>query len=103
MNRFFLLSAVLLIGGTAAFAQATPGVTKRQVNQQARIQEGVRSGELTGREAARLQMRQAKIRRDKQQAKADGVVTPAERAKLQKEQNRASRAIYRQKHDAQKR
>jgi hypothetical protein len=103
MNRLFLLSAALLIGGATALAQATPGVTKRQVNQQARIQEGVRSGELTGREAARLQARQAKIQHDKRRAKADGVVTPAERARLHAEQNRASRAIHRQKHDAQKR
>ena len=35
-------------------------------------------------------------------AKSDGVVTPAERAKLQREENRTSRDIYRQKHDEQK-
>jgi len=36
-------------------------------------------------------------------AKADGQVTAAERAKLRRDQNRASRDIYKQKHDAQKR
>jgi hypothetical protein len=35
--------------------------------------------------------------------KADGKFTPAERAKINREQNRTSRAIYRQKHDAQHR
>ena len=36
-------------------------------------------------------------------AKADGKVTAQERAKLRREENRTSRAIYRQKHDAQTR
>jgi hypothetical protein len=32
-------------------------------------------------------------------AKADGKVTPAERAKLRRDQNKASRDIYRLKHN----
>ena len=80
---------------------ATPGVTERQVNQQERIKEGVKSGELNKRETRRLEMREAKIQHDKKVAKSDGVVTSGERAKLQREENRTSRAIYRQKHDAQ--
>ncbi len=50
-----------------------------------------------------MEARQAKIQHDKKVAKADGVVTPAERTKLNREQNVASRKIYRQKHDAQRR
>lgn len=104
MHRATGLAAIMLLAGTVALSQtATPRVTHRQVKQQARIADGVKSGELTKREAVRLEARQAKIARDKARAKADGVVTPAERAKLAREQNRASRAIYRQKHDGQKR
>jgi hypothetical protein len=73
------------------------------VNQQKRIGNGVRSGELTRPEARRLERRQARIAYDKAKAKSDGVVTAEERAKLAREQNRASRSIARQKHDAQKR
>ena len=96
----FVLAFVTL--ASAGFAQTkTPEVTKRQVNQQERIEQGVKSGELTRPEAAKLEAREAKIQHDKKEAKADGVVTPAEKAKLNREENRSSRAIYRQKHDAQ--
>lgn len=104
MKKLITLFVILCFAGAASFAQtATPKVKKRQVNQQARIKEGVKSGELTKKEGVRLEMQQKKIAKDKQKAKADGVVTPAERAKLHHEQNKASRKIYRQKHDGQKR
>lgn len=77
----------------------TPGVNKRQRNQQRRIGQGIKSGQLTPGEAARLEAREAKIQRDKRKAKADGTVTPAERRKLQREENRASRKIYKLKHN----
>jgi len=103
MKKVITISALFCIGMiTGLSAQQTPRVTERQVNQQERIQQGRKSGELTNREAARLELQQAKIQHDKRKAKSDGVVTPAERAKLHAEQNRASRNIYKQKHDAQK-
>lgn len=103
MKRAIILVAAVAIGVASLAAQtATPRVTKRQVQQQARIKEGVKSGELNRREVRRLEREQAKIAIDKAKAKSDGVVTPAERAKLKREQNRASRHIARQKHDAQK-
>lgn len=78
---------------------ATPNINKRQIQQQKRIGEGVRSGELTAKEAANLEMREAKIQADKREAKSDGVVTDAERARLQAQENRVSRKIYRKKHN----
>ena len=93
----------LFIAGSALAQPATPVVTERQDNQKARIHQGVKSGELTRHEAAKLRAEQRRIRAEKRMAKADGVVTPAERAKLRRDQNRASRDIYRQKHDEQKR
>jgi len=101
MKYLLLIPAVLMIAIVASAQTATPGVTERQVNQQERIGNGVKSGELTPRETRRLEAREAKIQHDKKVAKSDGVVTPAERAKLQREENRTSRAIYRQKHDKQ--
>ena len=100
MNKAIILCALLVVGSAFASAQtATPRVTKRQLKQQARIEQGVKSGELTAGETKRLEMQQGKIQRDKAKAKADGVVTPAERAKLAREQNRANRKIYRLKHN----
>lgn len=85
-----------------AFAQntATPNIDKREANQQTRIANGISSGALTAQEAANLERREAKIEADKQMAKADGKVTKAERAKLHREQDRASRKIHAKKHNA---
>ncbi len=107
MKKNFLLTALtmtFLSFTVAGMAQtATPRVSKRQVNQQERIAQGVNSGELTARETTHLEGREEKIQQDKQTAKSDGTVTPQERAQLNREENRTSRAIYRQKHDAQTR
>ena len=97
-----IVAVALACAGSAWAQTATPGIDKRQANQEKRIEQGVKSGELTKREAARLEKREAKLEANKQKAKADGIVTKQERAKLQREANRDSKAIYRQKHDAQK-
>jgi hypothetical protein len=77
----------------------TPVVRERQKNQRARIRQGVKSGELTRGEANKLRQEQKTIQAEKKMAKADGKVTPAERAQLRKDQNKASRDIYRMKHN----
>ena len=84
-----------------SYAQQTPVVNQRQRNQQARIREGVVSGDLTRTETKRLRVEQRHIRRTERRVKADGTVTPTERRKLERKQNRASRDIRRQKHDGQ--
>ncbi|MEP6701990.1 MAG: hypothetical protein ABJB04_03300 [Betaproteobacteria bacterium] len=100
--KLLTLAATLCVASTVFAQTATPVVTERQENQKARIQQGVRSGELTPREAGRLRAEQRTIRAEKRLAKADGVVTRAERARLRHHQNNASRHIRRQKHDAQR-
>ena len=63
---------VLLFAAGLTLAQsATPRVDAREQKQGARIQESVRSGELTATEAARLKGQQAKIKRDEAVAKSD--------------------------------
>jgi len=79
MRKLIILAAVMMLASGMSFSQtATPKVTKRQVNQQARIREGVKSGELTKKEAVKLEGQQAKISHDKAKAKSDGVVTERE-------------------------
>ncbi len=80
----------------------TPRVDKRETRQQKRIDKGVKSGQLTSKEANRLEKEQTKIKKDEAKAKADGKVTPRERKKLTREQNKASRDIYRLKHNQKK-
>ena len=101
-----ILIATVLVGfiSTQSHAQATtPVVKKKQEVQQKRIADGVKSGELTPQETARLEHQQAKIQHDKRVAKSDGVVTPAEKAKLHHEQKKASKHIAHQKNDGQHR
>jgi hypothetical protein len=107
------LSAVVLtlagvfaaVGASQADANRTrdPGVNQRQHNQRERIQQGVKSGELTRRETGRLAAEQRDIRQLERGYKSDGTLTDAERRDLHHEQNQASRDIYRQKHDDQDR
>ena len=109
LNTLMMAAIALTLGG-AAFAQvpvapqnplATPKIDQRQARQEKRIDQGINSGALTPKETARLDQREVKIESDKLAAKADGKVTRAERLKLTREENRASRAIKRQKHDRQ--
>ena len=91
------IAAALFCG--SAFAQT--GTVQRDVNQQERIEQGLKSGQLTTREAARLEGEEAKVERDQARALRDGTLSPAEKARLAREQNKVSRDIYREKHDAQ--
>jgi hypothetical protein len=85
-----------------AFAQAnTPRVDQRQANQEQRIDQGVASGSLTQREANRLERGQQHVDNMENRAKADGVVTRGERARLHQAQDVQSARIHRQKHDRQ--
>ncbi len=107
MNKFKTILVATVIGAITlpAFAQApapsTPNLDKREANQQRRIDQGVKSGQLTPQEAARLEKRQERLKAHEAKAKSDGVVTPQERARLQSEANRNSRVIAHEKHDRQ--
>lgn len=102
VSTLLSITFVLALGITVS-AQQTPSVDRREHRQQRRINQGVRSGSLSGREAARMERQQARTRRLEAKAKADGKVTRRERARLQHRENRTSRRIYRQKHDRNRR
>src|SRR5436190_10638080 len=101
MKKSILAAALGLAFSTGAFAQAGAGTIQRDVNQQQRIEQGLQSGQLNTREAARLEREEAKVERDQSRAMRDGNLSPAEKARLAREQNKVSRDIYREKHDAQ--
>ncbi len=100
-----LIAALALTAGGVTFAQttapSTPNLDKREVKQQKRIDQGVASGQLNAKETNRLDKREAKLASDEAAAKSDGKVTRAERKKLQREADKDSAAIHRQKHDKQ--
>ncbi len=95
------LAAIAIVLPTLAFAQATPGIDQRQANQERRIDQGVASGSLTPREANRLERGQQHVANMENRAKADGVVTRQERARISHAQNVQSERIYEQKRDRQ--
>jgi len=116
-KSLLVLAAGSLISVGAAVAQdgqnrdLDPGhprvnqVDNRQVNQQDRIANGVKSGQLTAGEAGRLERNEAAIQRQK---RADmrangGHLTKQEQNHLNREQTRESHAIYRDKHNNVKR
>src|SRR5689334_254935 len=103
-KKTFLAGLGLALMVVASSASAgTPRYDARQAHQQQRIVNGVKSGELTMRETRRLAAGQVHLNRVERRAKADGVVTAQERARMQHEENQQSRRIYRQKHDGQDR
>jgi len=97
--------ALLTAVPTVAMAQSTrtPGLDQREATQQHRINQGVRSGELTRHETRKLEHGQANLRRNEARAKADGVVTHRERVQLQHQADRQSARIAHEKNDAQTR
>jgi uncharacterized membrane protein YebE (DUF533 family) len=98
-----LLVAVLAAFALPVLAQTnTPNIDQRQANQQQRIDQGVKSGQLTGKEAARLEKGQEHVQKVEDKAKADGKVTKKERARIQQAENVQSRHIAKQKHDRQR-
>lgn len=95
-----LCAAAMLIASTAyAGPTADPGIHARMLNQQKRIWQGSRTGELTPREVRRLERQEARIRHAELRMKSDGFLTRGERVRLNRELNRASADIYRAKHN----
>ncbi len=103
MTRRIFAVAVLAACGVAGAASSSmaESIDRREREQQARIWQGVRSGELSARELARLEAQEARIRAEEARFRRhdDGRLTPRERRDLQRDLNRESRRIYRAKHD----
>ena len=73
----------------------------RQRRQMGRIKSGVKDGSVTKREAGKLVRQQRRVGAMRRKAGADGEVTAQEKRRINRAQSRASRSIFRQKHDKQ--
>src|ERR1700754_3303179 len=93
------LVAMLAITSVASAQTRTPVINHREHRQERRINQGVRSGELTRNEARHLRNDERRISHEKYMAKANGRMTMGERRHLRHEENRTSRAIRRDKHN----
>jgi len=97
-----MMMGALMFGGVSSVL-AQNEINERQRNQQKRIGEGVENGSLTPGETAHLEKQEAAIHHEvKTERKANGgTLTAQERRQVNRQQNRESKRIYRQKHDAQ--
>ena len=106
MRNIFLTATVAgLLLGSSGIASADDHIKDRKENQQDRIANGINNGSLTAGEASRLEHKEAnlnkEIRTDRKQN--GGNLTNKEKAQVNRQQNRLSRDIYKQKHDGQHR
>lgn len=100
-----LLGSASLFLIVAAVAQTAPPpgtAAQRKANQQERIAQGVKSGELTAHETANLEKREASVNREQRDMRAanGGKLTAADRTAINNRQNRISKSIYQDKHNA---
>ncbi len=85
-----ILSAIALVAiSSTSFGQ----------NQTARVKDGIKSGEITKSEAAKIKEKRQETQATVKDAKADGVVTPEEKLEIERKRKEASRTIYRKKHN----
>jgi len=102
-----LLGGMLLGGGTFAAYKKIPGhprvneVNHRRSNQRSRIQQGIKNGNVSKQEAAKLRRQGKAIHQEERtMRKADnGHLTRADKRALNQQQNKRSREIYNIKHD----
>jgi len=119
LNWKSVVAAAILIGAssatqTSAQTQSTSSgfatvqsadkdrIADRKENQQDRIAQGVKSGQLTAGETANLEGKEARLNHEirKDRAANGGKLTNGEKAKVNRQQNRLSNQIYKDKHNS---
>jgi len=96
-----IVKMILVVTSLSSLAMAGE-VDRREENQQDRIANGVKSGQLTPGETAHLEKQEQRIDNQVKTERAanGGHLTAAERRQVNREQNRESRHIYAAKHNA---
>jgi len=93
---FTIFAAALMVSGLSA-----QEIQKRKENQQDRIAQGVKSGQLTAGETANLEHKEAKLNREIRHDRKQngGNLTNKEKRQINRQQNKLSKQIYRDKHN----
>ena len=99
-----VLIALALIMSTPfasiVFAQTVGTEVQRDVNQENRIDQGLKSGQLSTGEAAKLERGEARIDRMESNAQKNGNLSPQEAARIQQAQNQESGRINKLENNA---
>jgi hypothetical protein len=119
INKFSKSLLIVALGGltgvalaqTANTSGAGPGVVDpghprvnqvngRESRQQGRIANGINNGSLSAKQASNLEKREASVqnREKKDMAAHNGHLTKAEQKGINRQQNRISKTIYKDKH-----
>ena len=98
-----MLPAAAQTSDSGTAAAKPPTINQRKENQQDRIADGIQSGQLTAREAGKLEKKEFELNQEERDMRKldNGHLTKADRATLNQQQNAVSKDIYKQKHDAQ--
>ena len=122
LSKWIVMPAAVLLLGSVALAQDTsasgssaqssgtttstpakqPTIAERKENQQDRIANGVKSGQLTAGETANLESKEAAINGETRADRAanGGKLTQSEKQQINQQQNQLSKQIYQHKHNA---
>jgi len=122
LSKWMVMPAAVLLLGSMALAQDTsasgsttqssgtttstpakqPTIAERKENQQDRIANGVKSGQLTAGETANLESKEAAINGETRADRAanGGKLTHSEKQPINRQQNQLSKQIYQDKHNA---
>src|SRR6516165_8158876 len=95
------LIATLSLTAATLSAQTSQEINERKENQQDRIAQGVKSGQLTAGETARLETKESALNQEERDMRKldNGKLTAQDRRTINHQQNRLSRNIYRDKHN----
>ena len=101
MKRFglvMMMTAALM----APLMKGEDTIADRKDRQQARIAQGVKSGQLTPAETARLETREKNLNQTIRADRAgnNGKLTGQEKTQINNRQNRISNSIYKDKHNS---
>jgi hypothetical protein len=99
LSMMFILAASTIASAQSYYGRTYYGSSFYMNRYISRIQQGLRAGELTDREAARLRSRVARVQSYELRARSDGYLDWRERSFLEREHRKLDNAIFRQSHD----
>jgi septal ring factor EnvC (AmiA/AmiB activator) len=101
-SRLTMLAGAFVLA-LATTTLAAPSIHERLDHMEARIQRGIKTGDLTRREAEGLRTELREIKKRERRMRDDGRLSERERTKLHADLDRLDRHITREKRDDQQR